>query len=387
MGIRVGIVGAGIAGLAVARSLARSGHECVVYEQAPRAQQPGSGIQISPNASKLLHRDGLVAALDAVSVRPDAIEFRSWRGNELLARTELGTACEKAYGAPYYTLHRNDLLAALRSGVAIEYGQRCVGVREDAGGVSLRFASGLRTTVDLVVGADGVHSTVRAGLGGTAPRYTGIAAYRGLVPADCLPDLAKPPRVTIWLGEGQHCVCYPVRGGDLLNVVATVPVPRWRGESWTIPGLVASLRGAYAGWPEVVRQLLVAADPVTCTALYEVDPPPRWRTDRTVGVGDAVHAMLPFGAQGANQAIEDAATLAACLDGICAAGVSGALAQYERLRAPRVARVAAAVRGNARDHHLPDGARQAVRDRAMAARRGLAAQAWLYGYDAGSVAR
>jgi 2-polyprenyl-6-methoxyphenol hydroxylase-like FAD-dependent oxidoreductase len=366
-GIRVAVVGAGIAGLSAAAFLARAGIACTVYEQAPELREVGAGIQLSPNGSRLLHRIGLAGHLSRVGVRPAAIELRRWRDDATIARTELGPRCVAEYGAPYYTLHRADLHGGLRGlAGAVRTGRRCVGVVEHPDRVELRFADGTSVAADLVVGADGLHSVVRKAIAADPARFSGMVVHRGLIPA---PE-SGPPRVRIWLGPGGHVVCYPVSGGRL-NVVVALPasVP---------PG---ALGPAFAGWHPAVRELVSAVDGSIRWELYDRAPLARWGTGRVVLAGDAAHPMLPFGAQGANQAIEDAAALATCLrDGL--ADVPGALRRYERLRVPRVARVTAMVKDNAGNHHLPDGVRQRRRDRPMRSRASLGARAWLYGYDA-----
>ncbi|GAA4719907.1 FAD-dependent monooxygenase [Phytohabitans rumicis] len=363
--VRVAVVGAGIAGLSAAAFLARVGVRCDVFEQADPPDEAGAGIQLSPNATRLLHRAGLAAHLAATAVRPAAIELRRWASNEVIGRTRLGAACESSYGAPYYTTHRADLhrglLDLVARGSTVHFGRRCVGVLERPGRVELRFADGSDGAADLVIGADGIHSTVRAVLAPGRSRPTGLAVHRGPVPGTA-------SRVRVWLGPGRHVVCYPV-AEKRLNVVAVTPA----GD--------ADLATAYEGWHEEVRELL-AAGPLTTRPLTERDPLPRRRTRRIAMVGDAAHPLLPFGAQGANQAVEDAAALAACLRTPGSGGVAAALLRYERVRLPRLARVAGLVADNAAALHLPDGAAQRWRDRTMRGREGLRARAWLYGYDA-----
>ena len=366
-GIRVAVVGAGIAGLSAAAFLARAGIACTVYEQAPELREVGAGIQLSPNGSRLLHRIGLAEHLSRVGVRPAAIELRRWRDDATIARTELGLRCVAEYGAPYYTLHRADLHGGLRGlAGAVLTGRRCVGVVEHPDRVDLRFADGTSASADLVVGADGLHSVVRKAIAADPPRFSGLVVHRGLIHLPVPP----PPTVRIWLGPRGHVVCYPI-SAQRVNVVVALPasVP---------PG---ALGPAFAGWHPAVRELVTAVDGSIRWELYDRAPLARWGTGRVVLAGDAAHPMLPFGAQGANQAIEDAAALAACLrDGL--ADVPGALRRYELLRVPRVARVSAMVKDNAGNHHLPDGVRQRRRDRPMRSRAGLGARAWLYGYDA-----
>jgi salicylate hydroxylase len=402
--LRVAVVGAGIAGLTLAAWLARSGVRCTVFEQSGRpgevpAGAPtglGAGIQLTPNATRLLDRQGLGPTLDAVALRPAAIEFRRGQDDEPIGRIELGATGERRYGAPYYTLLRDDLRRTLLGGVAdevIRWGRKCVGVQERAGDVVVSFADGSRITADVVVGADGIHSVVRSRLGLEEPGYSGHLAYRMLVDADrlpdrlpdlvpdLLPDLTADPDVVIWLGPGRHVVRYPVARGRQVNVVATAPADRWPAASWTRAGRTGDVLRGYDGWHPRVRATLAAADRVTCWALHDAPAPARLRTRRLAVVGDAAYPMLPFGAQGANQAIEDAVALAGCLTGTGPAGVPAALHRYERVRLPRRIRVAEAVRDNASSHHLVEAGAQRRRDRDIRAGQHPRHRDWLYGYD------
>jgi salicylate hydroxylase len=379
-GLRVAVVGAGIAGLAVAACLRRVGIGCVVYERTRRLGEVGAGIQVGPNASRLLHRLGLADDLVAAGVRPAAVELRHWRTGEPAARMPLGPAGEATYGAPYYTLHRAALhRALLRQVDRVDVGRRCVGVVDHGGRAELRFDDAGSVTADLVVGADGIRSVIREALAHDAPYFSGITVYRGLIRrcgAGSVESL-----VTVWLGPGRHCVWYPI-SDDLVNVVASIPdTSAGAGEEWTAPGRVADLAAAYDGWHPEVRRMVAGLEAVTRWSLHERPALPRLCTARVVLVGDAAHPMLPFGAQGASQAIEDAAALAVCLRGTGASGVPAALRRYDALRRPRLARIAATVGVHKRQHHLADGPGQRRRDRALGRRMRLRGQRWLYGYD------
>jgi len=383
--MHIAIVGGGIAGLTVAAALSRAGVGCEVFEQTRQLRELGAGIQLSPNATRPLRRLGLGRHLDAVGVRPDAVEMRRWDSNDVLMRTPLGAACEAMYGAPYLSAHRAELhtglLELLPAGV-VRLGLRCVAVRERPDDVELRFDDGSTVHADVVVGADGIRSVVRAHLVADRPRFSGQTVYRGLVPADRLPELVRHPTVVIWLGPGRHCVCYPISRGTLVSFVATAPAGDWRGESWTAQARREELTDAYTGWHDEVRAVLGAADTVTRWALHDRDSVDRWSSDRVSLVGDAAHPMLPFGAQGANQAIEDAVALAACLRTANRDDVPAALKRYEEVRRPRTESVHRTMRDNARNHHYADGDEQRRRDREMDANWGLRGQRWLYGYDA-----
>jgi salicylate hydroxylase len=386
----VAIVGAGLSGLTLAAALRHEGLPATVWEQSPAFGLVGAGIQLAPNATRLLHRLGLAGHLRCVAVRPAAIELRRWDDNSVIARTELGEACEQQYGAPYYAVHRADLhegLLGLLEPGTVRAGARCVSVTDGGDRAVVTFDDGSAVGSGLAVGADGIHSTVRAQLMTDAPRFSGQSIYRSVVPAERVPFLLSEPKVVLWLGPGQHVVSYPVSAGRSVSFGATVSAGEWYPESWSGVGSVAELAQAYRGWHRDVRQLIDAAGSVSRWALHDRDPVPRWSGRRVTLIGDAAHPMLPFVAQGANQAIEDAVVLARSLaegrrrdaGGIA---VPEALRSYERMRRDRVDRVHEISRRNATTLHLADGAGQRRRDGEMARERRLAEQAWLYGYDA-----
>jgi salicylate hydroxylase len=376
---RIAIIGAGIGGLTTALALARPGVRCEIFERAGSLPLTGHGIQLSPNAVAVLHRLGLGPAL-AGSVRPVARELRRWRDNEVIASVEL-----QHYDAPYYTLRRSALgralLAAVRQAYGpevVRFGRQCLGVRDLGDEVVFRLDDGSLHYADAVVGADGIHSVVRGLLHDDRVRYSGHAVFRAVVPAERARWLSAPPRVMIWLGPGQHCVTYPVDGGRGLNLVATVPSPAPPTAAREICG--QDLLTAYAGWHPAVRGLLAVAGRFDLHGLYDRAPLPRWHRGRVVVVGDAAHPMLPFIAQGAAQAIEDAEVLAAGIHD------PAGFAHYTRVRRERVARVAAIARAGAREHHLPDGPEQQRRDRRLAA-AGPDGLDWLYATGTPAAAR
>ncbi|WP_018685552.1 FAD-dependent monooxygenase [Actinokineospora enzanensis] len=383
--LRVAVVGAGIAGLTIAAALRANGLRCHVFEQTGHLREIGAGIQLSPNGTRPLLRLGLGRRLDQVAVRPDAIEVRDWQGDRLVARTELGARCVTEYGAPYYTVHRADLhqalLELLPEGI-LHLGRRCVGVVEQRDEVELKFDDGSTATADLVVGADGIRSVVRSQLVDDEPRFSGQSVFRALVPADAVPALAGPPRVRIWMGPGRHCVCYPVSGGTRLSIAASAPADDWRVESWSARGSVPDLLAAYPDWHPTVLALLAAPTEVTRWALHDRPPVTRWSSERTTLIGDAAHPMLPFGAQGAAQGIEDAISLAAHLRGVPARGVPEAIRKYEAVRRLRTERVYEFIRDNEREHHVADPTHLPTRDTRMRGEWSLRARSWLFGHDA-----
>ena len=363
-----------------------------MFEQAAAFGEVGAGIQISPNAARVLHHLGLEAGLQAVASRPAVAEVRHWRRGRLISATPLGDAARVRYGFPYYHLHRADLLAVLLDAVAgeplidlhpaapvdaIRTGALAVGVR--AGG---RWHHGA-----LLVGADGAHSTVRTALfGAERPAYAGSVAWRALVPVERLPAALARPAATLWWGPGRHFVHYPVRRNELVNCVGVVARGRAeQPESWSRRGDREALRRCFAGWHETILHLIDNVDPSACFewALFDRQPMRRWSAERATLLGDACHPMLPFLAQGAAMAVEDAAVLARCVAG--GGDPAASLRRYERLRRRRTARVQAASRRNAGVFHL-DGLGAWLRD--LAAPRIAERQLdWLFRYDAFGVGR
>jgi salicylate hydroxylase len=386
------VVGAGIGGLTAALALRAAGLEVAVYEQADALREVGAGIQLAPNATRLLHRLGLADALARVGVRPDAIEHKRWQDGRVLLRQPLGETCERTFGAPYYHLYRPDLLEVLAAALpadVVRLGHRCVDVAQDEDAATLTFDSGATARAAVVIGADGIHSIIRALLlGPESPRFSGSIAYRGLVPAGRLVHLGLPRYSNGWLGPGRHFVHYYVgAGARLVNFVAIVPAGDWRVESWSATGEVADALAEFEGWHPTVRAIIGAAERTHRWALYDREPLETWSVGRITLLGDAAHAMLPFMAQGACQAVEDAVVLAACLSAAEPEAVVGALRRYETIRKPRVWEVQRASYRNATTYHLPDGDGQRERDAAWAAaaaRGPYAERGWLFAHDAGA---
>jgi salicylate hydroxylase len=386
--VSVGVVGGGIGGLAAALSLRHAGFDVQVYEQAAALGEVGAGIQISPNASRLLHRLGLGAELARTGVRPLAWHQRRWDDGRTLLRSPLAEPLESTFGFPHYQIHRADLLAALTKAIPagrIHLLHRMTEMTDHGDHVEIRFANGARATVDVLVGADGIHSVVRRVLfGEEQPRFTGCVAYRGLVPAERLRDLQLEVTAQVWMGPGRHFVHYFVSGRRLVNFVAIVEQDAWTRESWTARGDLADALAAFEGWHPQVRTILGSVDETFIWGLFDRQPLDRWSVGRVTLLGDACHPMLPFMAQGAAQAIEDGATLTACL-ARAESDSPVALRRYEQLRLPRASRLQALSTVNKTRFHLPDGPEQRERDRQMATSStdwSFDAVAWIYEHDA-----
>lgn len=347
------VVGAGIGGLTCALALRQAGVDVCILEQAPALEEVGAGLQLTPNATRVLRDFGVLDAVLEVGVLPVALEVMEGRTGRLIARCEYGPATAR-YGAPFLVIHRADLHGALaraaqQSGSRIELGAQVEGVEADNGKVAVIASRGgepLPLEADILVGADGIRSTVRAQLGhAAAPVFASRLAYRATIAS----PYEGEPVVRLYLGPDAHLVTYPVRGGNATNVVAVVkedrPVARW-----SEPGETSTVHGAFSGWADEVRALLSRAPDYRCWGLYDIDPLPRWGTGRSTLLGDAAHGMLPFLAQGAAQAIEDAWCLGQAVRDHTDA--EQALRAYETARRPRTARIQREARANGMVYHL-----------------------------------
>ena len=383
------IAGGGIGGLTAAIALAQANHEVSLFEQASEFSEIGAGIQLSPNCSRVLHHLGLQAALEAVAFLPQHTEMRHWKNAKFISSTPLGETVQTRFGAPYYHVHRADLLNVLLHAarahprVTMHTGARVERV-VDRGDVVELETSSQSASGDFLVGADGIHSVVRTALWGKqSPSFTGNVAWRALVPADRLPAELVRPASTVWWGPRRHFVHYYVRRGELVNCVCVVEKTGWEIESWTQRGERAELKSDFAGWHANLQRLIDEADEDSLFkwALFDRPPMQQWGKGRITLLGDACHPTLPFMAQGAAMSIEDAAVLAACVTH--SESIESALQRYEDLRRARTARIQTGSRRNAKVFHL-SGISAWLRNRAAGKASGRALDG-LFSYDALSV--
>jgi salicylate hydroxylase len=373
--MRIAVAGAGIAGLIAAIALARRGFSVEIFERAERLEEIGAGIQLSPNAMAVLDRLGLVPELAPALVEPEAIEIREAAHGRRLARLPLGATARARYGQPYALIRRADLQAALlraalrEPALALHLGTPLAPLPANAETGEI-LAGATPRRFDLVVAADGLNSRFRIeAFGHPGPVPLGRAAWRALLPADAVPPGIPRDVTGLWLGERAHLVHYPVAAGAGLNVVVIA-------DPSASPAPPAARFGAEA------RKLVEAVPAWTLWPLFALDPGPAWTRGRLVLIGDAAHAMPPNTAQGGAQAIEDGFMLAACL----AAGRDDpqhALAAYEKLRRPRVARIARESRRNMQVYHL-SGFSALARNaaiRALPARLHLRRLDWLFAWS------
>jgi 6-hydroxynicotinate 3-monooxygenase len=348
--LTVAIVGAGMGGLATAAALRRVGIDVTVYEQAAQFARLGAGIQIGCNAMKVLRGLGLESRLRGQSFYPRSWNNRDWRTGEVKFDMIFGETAEQKFGAPYLLAHRGDLHAALASAVpdeCIKLNHRLVGLDETSDGVRLSFANGAAAVADAVVGADGVHSVVRDLLFGVSPvNFTGRIAYRTTYPATLLGG-ERIDDCTKWWGEDRHIVIYYVKPDrSEIYFVTSQPEPDFRIESWSAKGDVRDLRIAFEGFDRQVETVLAACPDVHKWAIVDRDSLEHWANRNVTLLGDACHPTTPYMAQGAAMAIEDAAVLSRCLEGVGREEVPKAFRRFEASRRDRTVRVQQTSRAN-----------------------------------------
>jgi salicylate hydroxylase len=379
------VAGAGMAGLTASLALAHRGFPVLLCERSRQLAEFGAGLQITPNAGHVLAGLGIGDALAKAASEPAAIDVRAAATGRMITSTSLADF-PRRYGLPYRSFHRVELQRILAAAVAAErridfrLGTTVAGFVREADGVIVRLERGGTTELKeaaALIGADGVWSSIRAAIGGRAARPSGRTAWRATIPADKAPAVVAGNRIGLWLGPDAHLVHYPVRGGKTVNIVAIIEEP-WVGEGWSEPGNPGDVAAAFAKWSAEARAIIAAPTEWRKWALVAVNATGPWVKDRTALIGDAAHAMLPFLAQGAAMAIEDAAVLADKL--AKESDVSTALRAYEAERQPRVARLAGAARQTGDYYHFGSLA-AAARDLALSVagpRLVLAKNDWIY---------
>ena len=350
------IAGAGIGGLTAALALIQRGYTVDLYEQASELKEVGAGVQVSANGTRVLFHLGVGEELQRLACEPQEKEIRLWSTGQAWKLFDVGPTSVARFGFPYFTIYRPDLLNALLNGVkraapkALHLGRKAIGFTQADGRVKLQFADGGSATGDLLIGADGVHSKVRAQLwGADAPKFTGCMAWRGIVPMEKLPRHLARIVGTNWLGPGGHVVHYPLHGGAVMNFVGVVERDDWQVESWSVQGTHADCLADFAGWHEDVQTLIRNIGTPYKWALMGREPMDQWSQGHVTLLGDACHPTLPFMAQGAVMAIEDGVILARCLDEF--GDIATALEHYENARHERTAKVVHGSNANAKRFH------------------------------------
>jgi salicylate hydroxylase len=381
---RILIAGAGIGGLSAASCLMKAGHHVEIYEQAPELAEVGAGIQVSANAMHVLRHLDLEQAITAVGVRPEAYVFRLHDTGEVIQRFSLSQ--EELHGAPYTQLHRadlHDLLAARAREFdpnVVRLNHKVTGFTEGADGVELSFADGSSARGDLLIGADGLKSVVRAQMFGAAPAtYTGDAAWRAVVPTERLPKNLLEQVMSVFMGPDGHVVCYYLRDGTLLNFVGIVETDEVSEESWTVKLPWEELKAQYRGWHPALQTVIDAADKDQCYrwSLFNRPPIREWSTMRVTLLGDAAHPTLPYLAQGAAMSIEDGAVLTRALG--MRDSIADALQLYQNNRVDRTAKIVLQSNANRELFHLRS--EEEIRARFSKKDEGDDRNSWLYSYN------
>jgi len=390
MSLRIIIVGAGIGGLTAALCCAHQGFKPIVLERAAMAGDVGAGIQIPPNAMKVFDAIGIADRISRDAFEPDAIEARMGPSGRRLFQIPLKTYAQTRWGAPYLHIHRTDYIAALMDSLrgqgVIQFGAKIKKFSQDEGAVCVQLEDGSNVCGDVLIGADGIHSVIREQLHGSdAARFTGNVAWRAVVPIAALGDLAPDTTACLWMGPGRHAVTYRLRRGELANLVAVVERADWQEEGWAVKGNLAEAQADFAGWHPKILRLLEKAEILHRWALFDRKPLPFWSQGRVTLLGDSAHPMLPFMAQGAAMAVEDAWSVVSHLARVDR--VEAALELYQTARITRTSKVQAASFANAKTFHQRTTLGQIMTYGPMWLAGHLVPTAihrrqdWLYGYD------
>jgi salicylate hydroxylase len=334
------IAGGGIGGMTAAAALLQRGFDVEIFEQASELTEVGAGIQISPNGNRALDSIGAFETLKQLSCKAERKEVRLWNSGKTWKLFDLGPAGVARYGYPYLTVYRPDLLTVCADAVrrlrpeSIHLNSRIAGFEEKNGQVILSLQNGQTVTGDGLIGCDGVNSVVRSLTAADEPsKYPGLMIWRGVIPLNALPTRMRESMAVNWIGPNGHCVHYPLREGEILNLAATIERPVWDEESWSVEGRKSQCHEDYAGWHEDVHTLIEAAPKLLKWAYLTRKPLKRYAYGRAALLGDACHPTLPFLAQGAVMALEDGVVLARCLEKY--GDVQTAFQKYEDARLVR----------------------------------------------------
>jgi len=365
----------------------KKGCDVEVYEQATELKEVGAGLQLSANGTRVFYELGVGDELKALSCETSGKEIRLWNTGETWKAFDLGAASVERYGFPYFTVYRPDLLDVLVAAIGrdrIHLGAKCVGLAQDASGVTLKLEHG-EARGDVLAGADGVHSRIRQEIfGADNPKFTGVVAWRGVVPMERLPQHMARTVGSNWVGPGGHVVHYPLRAGKLMNFVGALDRGDWQVESWSARGTTAELAADFRGWHDDVQALIRNIPVPHKWALKVRTPMERWTVGRVCLLGDACHSMLPALAQGAVMAIEDGYILARALTQL-PGDVPSRLLRYEDARRERTRRVVEGSAANIARFHNPalaDPAQaRAYVDREWAGQNVAERYEWLFRYD------
>jgi salicylate hydroxylase len=357
--MKIGIVGAGLGGLTAALSFIKRGFEVTVFEQASELRELGAGVQLGPNAVGVLYNLGLEKILNEHTFVTEGKNVRLWNTGQTWPLFDLGTMAIELYGFPYLTMHRADLQKILQREVerlkpnAIVLNAKVKSASQHGQHVSIEFENGDHHECDLLIGADGVHSAIRACLFGQHDaKQSGIMAWRGVIDASKLPSHMHQRVATNWVGPGAHVVQYPLRNGALMNFVGAIEGQRWEIESWSEKGTTEECLNDFVGWHSDIQTLIKTIDTPYKWVLKIRDPMSTWTKGSITLLGDACHPMLPFLAQGAGMALEDGYILARCVEKY-SASLPQALKRYEELRIKRTEAVVLGSNANAKRFHNP----------------------------------
>lgn len=391
---RILIAGGGIGGLASAIALLQRGFQVEVFEQSEQLREFGAGIQISPNGNRVLDALGVLSSLQALSCNAASKEIRLWNTGQTWKLFDLGGESIRKFGYPYLTVFRPDLLRALADEVrrrapdCIHVGAKVQGYQETEQGIALTLADGRTFYGDALIGADGVHSRVRQALfGADEVLFSGMVAWRALIPMEALPDRFNRSVAINWIGPGGHVVHYPVQGARMMNFVGTLEGAQWSGPPYNALATHDECAMAFCGWHEDVQEMIAHAPSVTKWALCGRRYLDTWTKGRVTLMGDACHPTLPFLAQGAVHTLEDALVLARCLD---KHEIPDALVRYDEMRRPRAHKMMRGAADNTSRFHnealrTPEAAQEFVerewKEQAISDRYD-----WLFSYQADTVA-